>query len=57
MKTYQVHFDQVNQQWIEVEASSKQAAINKAEKLWKKINEQCANGVKLPSGKEESIYD
>lgn len=56
IEKYRVHFDQINQRWEEVEASSREEAVVKATKLameW----EPTADAVILPSGKEVSVED
>lgn len=45
MKTYRVYIEQINQQYYDVKANSREAAISKAEREWKKENGPCCRYV------------
>lgn len=53
---YGVHFDQINQQWVEVEAEDKEQAMLKAQEKWLKMNTPHIDAVLPPDGPEESPY-
>lgn len=54
MSKYKVHYGQLNGGWITVEASSKQAAINKAARDMREYlpTPDC---IELPNGEQEEI--
>jgi len=45
LKTYRVYIEQINQQYYDVKANSRDAAIPKAEREWKKENGPCCRCV------------
>ena len=53
-KTYQVHFQQVNELWIEVETSTPKSAIRKAIKEYKTY-EPYPDTIEYPSGVERNL--
>lgn len=56
MREYRIHFEQVNAMWIDVKASSPQAAINKAIKERKEYY-PLPDTLEYPSGDERNIHD
>lgn len=54
MKKYRVHFPQVNEMWIDVEASSEQAAIHKAIKE-RQLYYPEPDTLELPDGEQKAV--
>lgn len=56
MKTFRIHYPQINELWIEVEASSPEAALNKANREIKEYV-PTADTFEYPTGEQRNLED